>query len=184
MLLLLPYAPFNSSDEQLVLDILRSTDALLGLEESLIDPLQGSLRRRWSRSTGAEIDRLVEQTEFALHIAVKTALMEAARFEALGVSEKGTVTVALERAGLTGPGLQAKAAAYQLLWQQLATMLNDLEAGRPFRGWDRVERLLELLKGLWNSLKSAIPGVEQVEEILGLLAQLIALARGLVLGRA
>lgn len=184
MLLLLPYSPFNSSDEQLVLDILRSAEALLGLEESLIDPLQASFRRRWSGTADMEIDRLVEQTEFALHIAVKTALMEAARFERLGGSEKDAVISALERAGLTGPSLQAKAAAYRLLWQQLATMLNDHQSGRTLRDWDRVQRLLDLLKGLWNSLKSAIPGVEQVEEILGLLAQLIALARGPAPGRA
>jgi hypothetical protein len=60
----------------------------------------------------------------------------------------------------------------------------QLQDGRPFRGWDRVQRLLELLQGLWNSLKTAFPVVEQVQEILGLLAQLIALARGPAPGRA
>lgn len=184
MLLLLPYTPFNSSDEQLVLDILRSAEALRGLDDSLIAPLQGSLQSQWRKVPDTEVDRLVAQTKFALIAAVQAARDEADRFEKLGATEKASVGISLQHAGLTGPSLQAKAAAYRLLWQQLATMLNDLQDGRPFRGWDRAQRLLELLQGLWNSLKSAFPVVEQVQEILGLLAQLIALARGPAPGRA
>lgn len=178
MLILLPFATEGNEDLVIIRDLLLSTKEMLEFEPMVILPLEARLKRYERHVSGYSAAQLVANARNTLLKAVETAVAEGERVSRLAPMERTQLLADLSTAGLTGDALRAKVTSYKLLWYRMASELERLEAGRPFTGFGSIRELFDLLKQLWSSLKSAIPGAEQIEELLGLLDQLLYLARG------
>lgn len=177
MLLLLPIMQNGKDDISLVRDILLSTKAMLDFDAELIDPVMLRLRKGKVDKSSYFLANLIDNVRRTLVQAVEVAVAEGERIDKLSVNQRSDLLAVLNVSGLTGSALQAKAESFKVLWEKLARSLEALELGKSFRGFDFIRELLRLMQSLWGSLKRALPGAEQIEELLALLDQLLFHAR-------
>jgi hypothetical protein len=177
MLLLLQFDSQGGNDLVLVKDVLTSTKVMLDLDGDLIGQVELRLRKGKVSKSSYSMAFLIDNVRTTLVRAVEAAVAEGERIDRLNENERLDLLAVLTASGLTGNALQAKAESFKLLWEKLAKTLESLDSGKAFRGFDFIRELLRLMQSLWSSLKVAVPGAEQIEELLALLDQLLFHAR-------
>lgn len=171
---------FQGRDDLDVLrDLLLQTESMSVLKDGLIVPLERRLERYESRVQDFNAALLVANANHALDQAIASAKAEGERINSLSGDDRASLLSKLRVSGLTGKALQAKVASFKALWYELTEALQRLKEGRAFFGRLNIHALLDLLKDIWSSLKKAIPGAEEIEEVLGLIDQLLHLADGM-----
>lgn len=163
-------------DLDIVRDLLLQTESMTVLKDSLITPLERRLSRFEGRVEDFNAAVLVANANQTLDQAIASAVAEGERINKLTDIEREDLKSKLRVSGLTGNALQAKVASFKALWHELREALQLLKEGRLHRSRLNIHALLDLLKDIWSSLKKAIPGAEEVEEALGVIAQLLHLA--------
>ncbi|HMN07017.1 MAG TPA: hypothetical protein PKD45_14980 [Flavobacteriales bacterium] len=174
MLLLLGLL-WEPEDYSIITKTLEQTKEMRELEPGLIEPLRPMLVERWTNAVSSDTEVLIAHTRLALGDAIEKAVQEAEVLRQNTPLQKAALMEKLGHSGLQGEALYAKARAYELLWYELGTILND-SSNRSLDQWTRIGALLDMLRDLWSSLKTVVPVAELIEEALGLIRQLVHLA--------
>jgi hypothetical protein len=175
---------YRNDDLRLVRDLLANTKVMLDLDPELIKPLERIASRSPVTKKSFPFDAFIDNVRRTLAQAVEVAVAEEAHIGQMTSEEQSKLLTALNVSGLTGSALRAKVESFRLLWEKLVHTVKRFNAdGLDALGED-LKELLHLMQSIWGSLKRAVPGAEQIEELLALLEQLVYHVQGFARGEA